>query len=555
MRPACRLIAALMLVSGGFGRAGEFADVASKVGLDFRHSSPLTEQRHIHLTMGSGVGWIDYDRDGRPDLYFAQGRRWDADASLTPPSDSLYQQRDGRFLDVTDAARVRNLEYAMGVAVGDFDNDGFPDLFVSSFGRNLLLQNNGDGTFTDRTDFAGLGDTGYGASCTWVDLDADGCLDLYLANYVLIDRADYTLCEEEYAGRKLPIPCPPWSYPGEADVVYRSDGHGRFSDVSEAWGFRAAQPSPGLGVAAADLDGDGDQDIYVANDAAPNFLWINEAPGVFIESAFLSGTALNRSGQREAGMGVAVGDGDGDGRFDLFVTNYFAETNTWYRNHAGGLFLDVTDEFGLAAPSRTRLGFGTVLLDVDNDADLDLFVANGHVHDRLQELGRDVPYAQSDQLLMQRGGRFHDDSSSAGMYFQTAHVGRGCAAADYNRDGLIDVVVQNLNEPAVLLENRSDTPYRSIAIELIGTLSSRDAIGAVAEVTMAQGTVTRLREGSTSYLSTNEGVLHVGLRDADVVEAVSVHWPSGRHEVWRNIDLPRGILRLREGSGAPPTRD
>lgn len=553
LRGVCGIAAVLALSAGGMGQTARFVDVAANCGPEFRHSSPLSEQRHIHLTMGSGVGWIDYDRDSWPDVYFGQGRPWSGSEgeSRVGPVDQLFCQRGGLFIDITDASRIQNAEYAMGVAVGDFDNDGFPDLFVSNFGQNLLLQNNGDGTFTDRTADAGVGQTGYGAGCTWVDLDGDGCLDLYVADYVHIDRSDYTVCEEEGAGRRLAIACPPWSYPPEPDRVYRNPGEGRFEDVTADWGFGAAPPGPGLGVAAADFDGDGDQDVYVANDATPNMLWINNGGRSFTESGLISGTALNRSGQREAGMGVAVGDVDGDGRFDLFVTNYFAESNTLYRNLGSALFTDVTDEIGLAAPSRTRLGFGTVLFDVDNDSSLDLFVANGHVHDRLMELGRDIPYGQPAQLLLKKGRRFTDVSGTAGAYFLSPRVGRGCAAADFNHDGKPDLVVQHLNGPAALLENRTVTENPSVAIELIGTRSSRDAIGAVVEVATSQGILTRLREGSTSYLSSNEGVLHVGLGQARDIASITVRWPGGRHEVWRDIEFETGtVIRLREGSGA-----
>ena len=531
--------------------APAFEDVTDAVGIGFRHVSPLSESRHIHLTMGSGVAWSDFDRDGWPDLYFGQGREWSPRSpgpGAPVPTDALYRNAAGKFLDVTDSARIANAEYAMGLAVGDIDNDGFPDIYVSNFGPNRLFRNNGDGTFDE---VAGVDHPGYGASCTFADTDGDGDFDLYVVNYVQIDRANYRVCSETYRGNTLHIACPPWQYQPEPDVLYRNNGDGSFTDISQEAGLRDFDPKAGLGVVACDLDTDGDLDFYVANDSDPNFLLVNDGIGRFTEIGLISGTALNRHGMREAGMGVAVGDVDGDGRFDLFKTNFYGETNTLYRNLAPGLYLDVTEDIGLAAPSRTRLGFGTLMIDADNDTWLDLFVANGHIHDRLPELGRDHPFRQRPQLMWNRGGkRFEDASDSAGDYFQGAYVGRGCAAADYDRDGRIDVAVQHLNGPAALLQNTTNSDNHALCLELIGTHGSRDAIGARVEVEIDERRVVRLREGSTSYLSCSEGRLLVGIGAARSARRVTVRWPGGRGEVWENVPA-YGTRRLIEGTGRP----
>ena len=530
-----------------------FEDVAEPAGLQFTHHSPLTAERHLHLTMGSGVAWLDYDRDGLPDLYFAQGRAWTGPNRKpeTPPRvDRLFRNVGGRFEDVTSYLGVSNPDYAMGIAVGDFDNDGFPDLYVSNFGRNRLFRNNGDGTFQDVSTASGTDDGRYAASCTWTDIDGDGNLDLYVTNYLTIDPARYTLCSQAYRGRTVQLPCPPRKYPWPRDVLFRNSGDGRFSDVTKASGLGDVKPGAGLGVVTGDFNGDGSLDLYVANDTTANFLLINDGRGRFKDRGVVSGTAYNRIGDGEAGMGVAAGDVDGDGRLDLFVTNYYGETNTLYRNEGKGLFLDVTDEWGLAAPSRTRLGFGTLLADFNNDGRLDLFVANGHLNDRLPQIGRNVPFKQQAQVLINdRGRRFLDVSGSAGSYFQRNLLGRGCAAADFDRDGRIDIAVQHLNGKAALLRNRGKSQGPPLVLELVGTRGSRDAIGARVEIVLGKTVLVRQRDGSTSYLSCSEGRMIVGIGKHRMAKQVRVRWPGGRTEAWHNLKPGRPAW-LVEGRGA-----
>ncbi|QDV51465.1 CRTAC1 family protein [Gimesia fumaroli] len=532
-----------------------FQDVTNASQLSFQHHSPLTVKRHLHLMMGSGIGWLDYDHDGFPDLYCAQGEEWRSskkkrnDASNVATSNRLFQNRgESPFRDVTTLSGLIDFGYSMGLAVGDYNHDGFEDLYVSQFGRNLLYCNNGDGTFSDVSPSAHVDDPGYGASCTWADLNGDGLLDLYVVNYLEIDRENYPICSRKVDGTRVFFICHPRYVRGEYDVVYRNLGNGNFLNVSKKAGLHSEPARQGLGVFAADYDHDGDIDLYIANDSVANQLWVNDGQGVFTDQALIAGVAFNRTGDREAGMGLTGADYNGDGRLDLFVTNYFGETNTLYRNEGALFFLDVTDETGLATASRVRLGFGASFLDADNDGWEDLFVTNGHVHDRLSQLGKNEPYEQEPQFFLNRKGRrFEIISPQAGSFFQQKHVGRGSAVADFNRDGKADLAVSHLNEKLVLLENRSQTQNQSLSLELIGTTSNRSAIGASAEITSGSRKLMRYRKGSSSYLSADEGRLLIGLgENADPV-TVKVIWQGGKSEIWTGLQ-PGGHYTLIEGT-------
>jgi hypothetical protein len=532
-------------------RSVVFVDETQSTGIDFRHQSPLSRLRHIHLYMGSGLAWLDYDRDGRPDLFFAQGLAFPPGPSSERPSDRFYRNRlPGTFVDVTIHAGLLDAEYSMGAAVADFDNDGFADLFVANFGENRLYHNSGDGTFTEIGRSAGVNDPRFGSSCAWGDIDGDGNLDLFVVNYLKIDPAHYRTCTTEYEGRTINVTCQPREMEPERDILYRNRGDGTFEDVTESSGLLDCQPGKGLGVVAADLDGDGDLDFYVANDTVPNHLWENVGQGRFVERARLSGAAVNRNGAATASMGLAAGDVDGDGLLDLFHTNYFRETNTLLRNEGQLQFLDVTDEFVLAGPSRLRLGFGVSLFDPDNDGWLDFFVANGHVHDRLDELGRkDEPFAQLPLFFRSdKGRRFQNESSRSGDYFRKAWVGRGCATADYDRDGRSDLAVQHLNDRPALLRNTGPAG-NWLSLELIGTRSNRSAVGATLRVAAGGRELVRARQAGTSYLSCDEERLLIGLGTARQADRVVIYWPGGQAEVWTNLAAGQ-FVQLVEGTGA-----
>lgn len=557
LRKIALLAVAALLTAEGSCRAEDavpsFRDVAVERGLEFTHHSPFTPQRHLHLTMGSGVAWLDFDRDGRPDLYLAQGCEWTGSRTPRPdaPYDRLYRNLGGHFREVA-LSGIENRAYAMGLASGDFDNDGFPDLYVSNFGPNLLLHNNGDGTCSIVSNQSCLADNGYGASCTWIDIEPDGDLDLFVTNYLEIDDRNYRVCQETGPNGPVPLGCQPWKYPGAQDRLFVNGGAGNFHDGTDAAGMILPRPRRGLGVVAGDFNEDGLTDLFVANDSDENELWVNVGQGRFEDQALLSGIAVNREGKREAGMGVAAADVDGDGLFDLFLTHYQEETNTLYRSLGRGQFLDVTNEFGLAAPSRTRLAFGTILKDFNADGDPDCFVANGHIHDLLDKLDRNIPYAQEPQLFVNRSGRrFENLSDRCGDYFRSRRVGRGAAAADFDGDGRLDLAIQHCNGPVALLRN--ETSHRRthhLRPVPVGTMSARDPAGASLIIQTDHRRQVLLYEGSSSYLSCNERSPIVSLDEGEQLESICVVRPGGIRECWTRPVVQDHWVFLIEGTGS-----
>lgn len=539
-------------VAAGQATGIRFKNVAEAVGLDFTHYSPLTPERHLHLFMGSGLAWCDYDRDGWPDLYLCQGAAWPLVADRDPAhSNQLFRNVQGRFENVTKHAQLPCFGYSMGTAVGDYDNDGFPDLYVSGYGPDRFFRNLGDGTWAEVVDQDLLKDGRFGASCAWADIDGDGDLDLYVTNYLQLDADKYPLCSHMENGKRYAGGCHPRYQQHEYHRLLKNNSDGTFSDVTESAGLLAETPRAGLGVVAYDFDEDGDQDFYVANDTVHNQLWVNSGKGTFTDDALVMGVAVNGVGVAEASMGIAAGDVDGDGRIDLFVTNYFNETNTLYRNDQAA-FTDVTAEYGLAAPSLRRLGFGTSFLDPDNDGWLDLIVVNGHVQSYPPELDRREPFAQLAQVFRnQQGTRFQEVSSTAGPYFQQAFVGRATALADYDHDGRIDVAVQHLNGPAALLVNDAAEVSHSLTLRLSGVQSNREALGARVEIHIGGRKIVRVILGSSSYLACDDRPVLVGLGAAQQADQITVRWPSGRQDTWgplvsgqtHNLVEGRGVVR------------
>ncbi|RMG40789.1 MAG: CRTAC1 family protein [Planctomycetota bacterium] len=530
-----------------------FRDDARRVGLDFVYfnGSPPDAQRHLLFEFtGGGVGVVDFDRDSRPDLYFAQGRPWSGPAmraSAEQPTDRLFRNRpEGRFEDVTAASGIGRGGFGQGVAVGDFDNDGFPDIYVANIGTNRLLQNNGDGTFTDRGPLAG--DRGrWTTSCAIADLNGDGSPDIYDVNYLEGPDVFERVCYNGPHART----CPPRFFDAAQDQLYLSGGDGTFREVSDEAGVAAAG-GKGLGVLVFDSDRDGWPELFVANDQVPNFYFVRQADGDglrFSEQAFARGLAVDGAGRPNACMGVAFADADGDGWFDLFVTNFSHEANVLYRGTAAGVFEDATDAAGLADPGFRWLGFGTRFLDADRDGDADLVVLNGHVDD----FGfQGTPFAMPPQLFENLGGgRFREVAPQrAGPFFEEARVGRALARVDWNGDGRCDLVGTYLHAPAALISNATRPAGHAIALRLVGRHCARDAIGAT--ITIRYGEHVRHDQlvAGDGYMASNERVVSFGLGAEQRVDRVTVRWPCGRVQHWD--DLPGDHLWLLIESAARP---
>jgi hypothetical protein len=536
-----------------------FREVAAETGLQFHHFTGATGQYYLPEIMGSGVALLDYDGDGDLDIFLIQATilepgKTPADALFPPspgfkPGNRLFRnmlKETGKlqFVDVTEQAGVTSSGCGMGVAVGDYNNDGYPDLYVTNFGSNILYRNNGNGTFTDVTKEAGVADGGWSTSASFVDYDKDGRLDLYVAHYLDFTVRGNKTCSTPTGERDY---CSPKAYKAVPDRLFRNLGNGKFQDVTQTAGIGAAI-GPGLGVATGDFNGDGWPDIYVANDAEANLLWLNNGNGTFREAALLSGAAYSADGVARAGMGVAVGDSDGSGNESIFVTNLTREGATFYRNAGHADFTDATIQFGLYLPTLPFTGFGTSWFDYDNGGRLDLFIANGAVT-KLEALrGEPYPFHQRNLLLRNEGSRFRDASAEAGHPFALSEVGRGAAFGDIDNNGTIDIVVANNNGPVRLLLNETVPRGHWLEVRLQGVKSNRDGIGTRLTVTRAgKDPLVRRVHTDGSYLSASDVRVHFGLGDSRQANVLA-EWPSGLREEWLNVVIDSEVV-LREGSG------
>ena len=534
--PACEGPAVDAPPAGG-ARAPLFVEVAEASGLSFTHDNGARGEFFYPELMHPGIAFLDYDDDGRLDLYLIQGGPLPPDPGASTAANKLYRNEgDGTFEETTAAAGVADRGYGTGAAVADYDNDGDVDLYVTNLGANVLYRNNGDGTFTDVTTAAGAGDPGYSTAAAFVDYDDDGDLDLYVANYLDWSPGIERTC---YAPNGLRDYCAPGVYEVPAlDTLYRNDGDGKFTDVSVVAGVRVSR-GQGLGVVVADFDEDGKTDIYVANDQMANFLWMNRGDGTFIDEALPRGTALNMYGRPEAGMGVTAEDVDGNGFDDLFMVHLDGETNTFYRN-VEGFFHDDTDDRRLGAVSRPYTGFGTALFDYDCDSWYDIFIANGRV--RLGETMAAGRYEEPNQLL--RGGpdgTFEDVSNLAGDALALLEVSRGAAFGDYDDDGDIDIAMINNDGPVRLFRNEACGDRHWVVVKVVGRTTDRDGIGT--RVTLEAGGRTRRREvrPAYSYGSSNDPRVHFGLGETGTIDVLTVTWPDGRRTTLTGVAADRVI--------------
>jgi hypothetical protein len=529
--------------------APTFVDQAMERGLAFTFDNGLSAERQLPETMSGGVALFDFDGDGWLDIYAIQGGKFPPPPGRVPFGDRLFHNRgDGRFDDVTTTSGLAALAggYGHGVTVGDYDNDGRPDLFLTRWRSYALYRNLGGGRFEDVTVAAGLGgDRDWPTSAAWADLDNDGDLDLYICHYLLWDDQHPALCdirEKPDAGHSY---CDPRSFPALPDHVFRND-RGRFVDVTAETGL-VDHEGRGLGVVAADLDGDGRIDLFVANDTTANYFLRNRGGFQLSEEGTMSGLAASATGGYLAGMGVACADFDGDGRIDLAVTNFMDQSTTLYHNHGEGIFSDRSAESGLAAPTRLVLGFGLAAMDANSDGWPDLVQANGHTSD----LRPTFPYQMPAQLFLNKGqGKLSDVSDQAGPPWKVPRLGRGLAVGDIDNDGRVDVIIVSENAPLALFHNNSMSENHFLELALEGTDSNRDGVGAKVAVTALGRTQVAARLGGGSYLSASDPRLHFGLGAALKADRVEVTWPSGRRDRYQGLIADRGY-RLREGDLTP----
>jgi hypothetical protein len=534
-----------------------FVEAAAGAGLAFTHVNGATGHYYMAEQMGAGVALFDYDNDGDLDVYLVQGGPLVRGASPAAdhPAGRLFRndlqvsdagRRTLRFTDVTARAGVDRRAYGMGVAVGDYDNDGDLDLLVTSFGPETLYRNNGDGTFSDVTREAGVSDELWSTSAAFVDHDRDGDLDLFVANYLDFTLADNKVCHDALGARDY---CSPRAYRPVPDRFYRNDGNGRFADATESSGISKADGA-GLGVATGDYNGDGWPDLYVANDAAPNQLWINQRDGTFRDEGLLSGAAVNAAGNPEGSMGIASGDPDADGDEDLFVTNIAGETFVLYENDGRATFDDARARWGVGLPTAAMTGFGTDWIDYDNDGWLDLFVANGAVNLIESQRGQPAPFRMKNQLFRNTGARrFVETTASGGPAFEHADIGRAAAFGDVDNDGDVDIAVTSNGGPVRLLLNQNSTPHHWLQVRLSQGPGNRLGFGAWIGVERAgRPTLWRRVRTDGSYLSASDTRVHFGLGAADAIDSMVVQWPDGERERWTRIAADRGIT-LRRGSG------
>lgn len=534
-----------------------FVDVASKAGIAVRNvNGSATTKRYIVEATGSGVAIIDYDRDGWPDIFLVNGQELtpDKSAKQQPTSHLFHNNHDGTFTDVTEKAGLVSTAWGQGVCVGDYDNDGFDDIYVTDYGKNRLFHNLGNGTFREVAEQSGVAGTGkeWGTGCAFVDYDRDGKLDILVANYVHFDLAT-TPAPGSEAGcmwKGAPVMCGPRGLPGAKNLLFHNDGDGKFHDASKTSGIEKTDAHYCFSVTTLDYNEDGWPDIYVACDSTPSILYRNNHDGTFTDVGADAGVAFNEDGREQAGMGSTAGDYDGDGHIDLFKTNFSDDTATLYHANGDGTYNDMTNAAGLGI-NLDALGWGAMFADVDNDGYPDLLVVNGHVYPEVDSAKLGATFKEPRFLYWNQGnGKFTDVSKASGPGLNEPLSGRGLAIADLWNDGRLEAVVNNLSDMPLLLVNQAANRNHWLGIRLIGTASNRDGIGARV---MLHGNkrsfVDEVRSGS-SYSSSNDLRLHFGLGQETKLTSIEVRWPNGKREAFTTDTVDR-FLELTEGKGKP----
>jgi hypothetical protein len=535
-----------------------FRNTAREAGLTaFTVFGGTESNKYLLETTGAGVAVLDVDADGWLDVFLVNGTTLAGFPPGAAPTNHLYRnRRDGTFEDVTSKAGLIQTGWGQGACAGDYDNDGFDDLFVTYWGQNRLYHNRGNGTFEDVTAAAGLTSAKrrWGAGCAFLDYDRDGRLDVFAANYIDFDLASTPVPESGLCRYKgVPVACGPPGLQGGKNVLYRNTGKGTFEDVSDRAGITAARGTYGLGVSTLDFNDDGWVDLYVANDSNPSALYLNNTDGTFKDVAVEAGCAYSQDGKPQAGMGVAIGDYDRDGTVDIFKTNFAGDTATLYANNGKGMCEDRTFAGGIGVNTRW-LGWGVGFLDLDNDGWLDLFLVNGHVYPEVERLKTEAGYKQRKVVYRNLGtGRFQDVTERLGPPVTTPKAGRGAAFADLDNDGDIDVLVNNVHDTPDLFTLDAPAGAHWLILKLVGTRSNRSAIGARVRLATAAGRQVQEVRGGGSYYSQNDQRVHFGLGTATRIERLEIRWPNGQEEAWTDIGIDR-IVTLKEGGGSAVPR-